>query len=49
MGIGRERVGSAEEVAAVVESGDAVVDADEGATDATCLHLQPGIEEGALE
>ena len=49
MGIGRERIGGAEEVAAVVESGDAVVDADEGAADATCLHLKPGVEKGALE
>ena len=44
MAIGRERIGCAEEVTAVVESGDAVVDADEGAADATRLHLQPCIE-----
>ena len=49
MTIGRERIGCAEEVTAVVESGDAVVDADEGAADATRLHLQPCVEEGVRE
>ena len=49
MTIGRESIGRDKEVAAVVESRDAVVDADQRTLDLTRLHLKPCIQQGMVQ